>query len=114
MTDEIIAQACEILQLCTLVATSSKALVPDPCDTYAAWRRYYHHDISELELSELVDELHALRPFLWGLPRNHWLRERVRVLENELTKRKYAEPQLPKPKSRPSPRVKHQLEGVKL
>jgi len=64
-------------------------LIPDPLDNDLAYARFYHFDIDTLEPTDILDELYALRPLLWGLPESHWLRERVRLLEADLVKRKY-------------------------
>jgi len=77
----IITQDEQVLQ-------ASLELVPNPIDCDAAWRRFYHHDLPQLELTDLLDELYALRPLLWGLPRDHWLRERVHRIEAELGARR--------------------------
>ena len=63
-------------------------LIPDPLSSDQHFARFYHLDLPELEDIELTDELYALRPLLWGLPTDHWLRERVTRLEAELIKRK--------------------------
>ena len=64
------------------------ALIPDPFSSDRQYERFYHFDIPSLEDTELIDELYALRPFLWGLSAEHWLRERVKALEGELIKRR--------------------------
>ncbi len=66
----------------------SDALIPDPVASDRQYNRFYHFDIEGLEDTELIDELYALRPLLWGRSPNHWLRERVRMLETELIKRR--------------------------
>ena len=64
-------------------------LVPDPSDSEAQYCRYYHLDIVSLDDSDILDELHALRPLLWWkLPDDDWLRERIKTLETELAKRR--------------------------
>jgi hypothetical protein len=67
--------------------TSSHALVPDPLQSDRQYQRFHHLDLSGLGDMELTDELHYLRPLLWGLDSEHWLRERVRMLEGEMIKR---------------------------
>jgi hypothetical protein len=62
-------------------------LIPDPFASDKQYSRYQHLDLPELEDTELTDELYALRPLLWGLPGDHWLRERVKILEAEISKR---------------------------
>jgi hypothetical protein len=63
-------------------------LVPDPVETEEQYRRFWHLDIAGLDDTDIIDELHALRPLLWWkLPGDEWLRERVRMLGIELTKR---------------------------
>ena len=64
------------------------AIVPNPLTSDWQYVRYNHLDIAELEDIELTDELNCLRSLLWGLPMEHWLRERVSWLEAELQKRK--------------------------
>ena len=77
-------------------------LIPDPLSSDQQYTRFYHLDLPELEDTELTDELYALRPLLWGLPAEHWLRERVKMLEHELAKRRgdttYKVSRQPKPK----------------
>ena len=85
-------------------------LIPNPLENDSQYNRYYHYDISHTELSDLWDELHALRPLLWGLPQDDWLRQRLRELENEVAKRKYGDKQPAKAKPKP----KRLVEGVKL
>lgn len=67
----------------------SNVLIPDPLNSDAQFARFYHFDLSDLDDTELLDELNCLRPLLWGLPVDHWLRQRVQALERELTSRKY-------------------------
>lgn len=88
---------------------SSNVLIPDPLDTDRQYARFYHLDLSELEDSELTDELHYLRPLLWGLDPQHWLRERVQMLEKELAKRRGAARYEPSRQRKPKP-----AEGVRL
>ncbi len=84
------------------------ALVPDPLESDRQNERFYHFDIPSLEDDELLDELWALRPHLWGLNSEHWLRERVIMLEKELSKRQRdTRYKFSKPKSKLA-------EGVKL
>jgi len=64
-------------------------LIPNPFEAEEQYRRFYHLDIPNLDDTEIIDELHALRPLLWWkLPDNDWLRERVTRLETELAKRR--------------------------
>jgi len=66
-----------------------RCLIPDPSDSEEQYRRYYHLDIPSLDDTDIIDELHALRPLLWWkLPGDGWLRERVRMLEIVLGKRR--------------------------
>ena len=67
--------------------TDRDALVPDPLVSDRQYCRFYHLDVSALDDEELADELHFLRPLLWGLDSQHWLRERVQMIENELLRR---------------------------
>jgi len=67
----------------------TKVLIPNPLQSDSEYDRYYHYDIPNLELSDVRDELYALRCLLWwDLPGGHWLRERVRLLGIELSKRR--------------------------
>jgi len=65
------------------------SIIPNPVESANQYERYYHHDIPGLEVSDIRDELYALRPLLWGLPKVDWIRERVRELEKELARRPY-------------------------
>lgn len=67
---------------------SINAIIPNPFSSLEQYERYWHLDLTQLEDDNLTDELHALRPLLWGLPDDHWLRTRVRMLEAEMVKRK--------------------------
>lgn len=89
--------------------TSPDALVPDPLSSDRQYERYYHYDLAGMETGELLDELHALRPLLWGLPADHWLRERVKALEAEISKRKGTTGHEFRSQPKPKP-----AEGVKL
>ena len=91
------------------VAMSMDALIPNPMDSLQQYLRHWHFDVSQLDDEELSDELHALRPLLWGLPPKHWLRKRVRFLQGEMNHRKYSG-KYSKDK-RPVPKL---AEGVKL
>jgi hypothetical protein len=63
-------------------------LIPAPLDSDRQYERFYHFDITGLDDTQLIDELDALRPFLWWkLPDNDWLQERVRLLKGESRKR---------------------------
>lgn len=62
-------------------------LVPDPLYSDRQFDRYYHIDLPQLEDTDLIDELNCLRVFLWGLHRDHWLRQRVAALETESARR---------------------------
>ena len=83
-------------------------LIPDPLSGDRQYARFYHLDIEGLEDTALTDELYALRPLLWGLPGEPWLRERVKMLEAELAKRRYAGHEF---RGQPKPKP---AEGVKL
>lgn len=84
-------------------------LVPDPLSSDRQYNRFYHFDICDLGDIELTDELNYLRPLLWGLPLEHWLRERVAKLEGEMRKRKYDSGSGTSGQRKPKP-----AEGVKL
>ena len=84
-------------------------IIPDPLVSYQQCCRFYHWDIASLERGELLDEFYALRPLLWGLPPDDWLRERIAKLEAELIKRQgNAGNEF---RSQPKPKL---AEGVKL
>lgn len=85
------------------------AFLPDPLSNDQQFARFYHLDVPELEDIELTDELYALRPLLWGLLPEHWLRERVKALEAELAKRRGDIRYKPSRHQKPKP-----AEGVKL
>jgi hypothetical protein len=63
-------------------------ITPNPLNSDMEYNRFHHLDIPNLDDTELVDEINYLRNILWGLPRDDWLRERVRVLGRELAKRR--------------------------
>jgi len=66
-----------------------RRLVPEPLESVGEYDRFYSLDLPSLDDTELIDELHALRPLLWWkLSGDEWLRERVRVLETELARRR--------------------------
>jgi hypothetical protein len=65
-------------------------VTPDPLKSNGEYNRYHHFDIPNLDSEDLQDELNALRPLLWGLEKNDWARERVRLLEHELARRRGA------------------------
>ena len=92
-----------------MVSNRLVSLIPDPLSDDRQYARFYHLDIEEIGDTELIDELYALRPLLWGLDSDHWFRERVKMLEHELAKRRgdttYKASRQPKPK---------QAEGVTL
>ena len=89
--------------------TSFDALVPDPLSSDRQYARFNHLDLSGLEDIELTDELHYLRSLLWGLDSSHWLRERVKALEAETSKRRYNTGYEFRGQPKPKP-----AEGVKL
>jgi hypothetical protein len=62
--------------------------IPNPLNSDRQFARFCHHDVAYLTDYELKDEINALRPHLWGLPNDNWLRERVAQLEDELVKRR--------------------------
>ena len=72
-------------------------LIPDPLDNDCQYARFYHLDITSLDDTELIDELNAVRPLLWGLPLSHWLRERAQLLQDELSRRKWDAKAKPRP-----------------
>lgn len=64
-------------------------LIPEPFNSDTEFNRFYHRDIPKLENSELRDEYYALRPLLWGLPIDNWLRQRVAKLGKEISVRSW-------------------------
>lgn len=66
----------------------SSVLIPNPLNTDMEYARLYHLDLPYLDDTQLVDEFNYIRAHLWQLPPGHWLRERVRMLESELKRRK--------------------------
>jgi len=60
---------------------------PDPLASIQQYTRFYHYDIAEMGDMELGDELRYLEASLWQLDDNHWLRQRVEMIQLELTKR---------------------------
>jgi hypothetical protein len=88
-------------------------IVPNPLESDNQYDRYYHYDLPDAELSDLLDELAALRPLLWWkIDDTGWLRERVSQLQTEITRRKYSDHELPQDK--PIARPKRLAGGVKL
>ena len=71
--------------------SKSPELIPDPVNSLDQYYRFQHLDVPRLDDNELTDELYALRPLLWGLPDDHWLRDRVKMLEAENMKRRRAQ-----------------------
>jgi len=64
------------------------SLRPNPFYSDRDWFRYNFLDIEGMEDRDLYDEYFALRSLLWGLPEDDWCRERVRMLGQELAKRR--------------------------
>ena len=62
-------------------------LIPDPLISSQTYCRYYHLGLEAFEDGEIIDEINALRPFLWGEPPDSWLRQRVARLEAEIQRR---------------------------
>ena len=87
----------------------NNVLIPNPLNNDSQYARFYHFDIEGLEDVALMDELYALRSLLWRLPPEHWLRERVKILKDELAKRNWDTSK--KSRERPKPKL---AEGVKL
>ena len=63
-------------------------IIPNRLRSDTEYYRYHHLDLADLSDMELTDELNCLRVLLWNLPVSHWLRQRVKMLERELGKRK--------------------------
>ena len=66
----------------------AKPSIPDPLNSESEYARFNHFDIPELDNSELTDELNYVKAHLWGVPRDDWQRQRVKVLETELRNRR--------------------------
>jgi len=92
-------------------------LVPNPLSSDRAYLRYYHHDLADMEVEDLLVELCAIRCQLWLLKsdrfryligpfeqgqRIKWYRERIFRIEAELRKRRYATQET---RSQPKPRL---------
>lgn len=103
--------------------TGLATLMPDPLASDRQWERYHHRDIAAAETDDLVDELHAIRSGMWFLRsessrqrigryeqarRIDWFRSRMRALESELQRRRYAPSNF---RSQSKPRL---ARGVKL
>ncbi len=89
--------------------TIVNGLVPDPLNSGRQYSRFYHLDLPDLDDTEITDELNYLRPLLWGLDSEHWLRERVKMIEGELRKRRGDTAYKASGQRKPKP-----AEGVKL
>ena len=87
-------------------------LIPDPLNSDTEYDRFNHFDIPALDDTQLTDELNYIRALLWGIPAEHWLRDRAKMLETEITRRKYGDSQPPQAKSKARP--KRLAAGVKL
>lgn len=83
----------------------SSISIPNPLDSDKEYLRYYHYDLADMEIEDLLCELCATRCQLWLLKsdrfarivglfeqgrRIEWLRERISRIEIELKKRRYA------------------------
>ena len=67
----------------------AKELIPNPLQSDSHYGRYHCFDIPNLEVDDILDEIYALRPLLWGSSKDDWLRLRVKALEGELASRKF-------------------------
>ena len=83
-------------------------LAPNPLESDTEYNRYYHHDLPGMDITALHDELYALRPMLWGLGPDDWLRERVRYLEYWIEQHQATGDHSP---ARPAPK-RPRIEGV--
>jgi len=72
-------------------------LYANPMDTYEGYLRFHHLDVADLTDSEVLEELYCLRPQLWGLPQDDWLRQRVQILESESHRRSRAKQERARP-----------------
>jgi hypothetical protein len=93
------------------IMADTTTIIPDPLRSDREYCRYHHIDLADLDDTQLRDELNALRPLLWGLDKDDWLRQRVAALETEIAKRKYSGKQQAIAKPKPK---QHAVEGVKL
>jgi hypothetical protein len=98
-------------------------LVPDPLNSDKEYDRYYHHDLADMAVEDLLCELCSARCQLWLLKsdrfarvlglfeqgrRIKWLRERVFKIESELSRRRYTTREA---NSQPKPRLS---QGVRI
>lgn len=88
---------------------TSPILTPNPLDTKNQYARFHHQDLPGLSDTDMVEELYALRPLLWGSPPDHWFRARVLALEKELAKRRGTSHEFIKQRTKHTP-----AQGVKL
>jgi len=101
----------------------SSNLIPNPLDSDQEYHRYYHRDLDDMEIEDLLCELCSTRYRLWLLKadrsarvlgpfeqgrRIKWYRERISRIETELRKRRYATRET---RSQPKPVLS---QGVKL
>ena len=97
--------------------------IPNPFDSDKEYLRYYHYDLVDMEVEDLLCELCAGRCQLWLLKsdrftrilgsfeqgrRAQWLRERISRIETELRERRYATQEA---RSQPKPKL---AKGVTL
>jgi len=78
----------QIVELLDNSEAKNEVLIPEPTAGDNEYARYHHLDIQGLNDIEVIDEFYALRPCLWGLSSDHWLRQRVKALGIELAKRR--------------------------
>lgn len=101
----------------------SSNLIPNPLDSDQEYHRYYHCDLDDIEIEDLLCELCSTRYRLWLLKsdrfgrsiglfeqgrRIKWLRERIFRIEAELSQRRYVAWET---KNQPKRRL---AEGVRL
>ena len=70
----------------------TRRIIPDPMRSIQQFVRYNHLDIPDLNDDELQAELWSLRSLLYRLPpEKRWIRDRVRELGKEYSRRHYAQ-----------------------
>jgi hypothetical protein len=96
-------------------------LIPNPFDSDKEFNRFYHYDLPDMEVEDLLCELCATRYRLWLLSRSsrllslyeqrqriRWYQERIHRIEAELRNRRYVAWH---GRSQPKPKL---AEGVRL
>jgi hypothetical protein len=61
--------------------------IPNPLFSDRQFDRFHNQDVEYLETREIAEELWSIRPYLYRLPDDHWLREREKALGAEMARR---------------------------